>query len=150
MGKSDRQLKIIELITDNVISTQDDLTERLVNEGYNATQATISRDLQELRVVKTLLPDGTYKYTATKTPEFNVSDKIQNIFSQSLLSVDCAQNIVVLKTLSGAAQAAGYALDSFVWDEIVGSIAGDDTVMIVVRNEKSAKQLSQKLSKFIK
>ena len=61
MGKSDRQLKIIELITDNVISTQDDLTERLVNEGYNATQATISRDLQELRVVKTLLPDGTYK-----------------------------------------------------------------------------------------
>ena len=75
---------------------------------------------------------------------------MQKIFTQSLLSVDCAQNIVVLKTLSGAAQAAGYALDSFVWDEIVGSIAGDDTVMIVVRNEKSAKQLSQKLSKFIK
>ena len=84
-----------------------------------------------------------------KAGEIKINDKLQTVFEQCLISVDYAINIVVLKTMSGAAQAVAYALDTFTWQEIVGSIAGDDTVMIVVRNEKSAKQLVAKLAKYI-
>ena len=150
MIKSDRQQKITELITAYNISTQTELTNRLIRAGFDVTQATISRDLQEMRVIKTMLPDGTYKYSATGDGEIKINDKLQTVFEQCLISVDYAINIVVLKTMSGAAQAVGYALDSFTWEEIVGSIAGDDTIMIVVRNEKSAKQLVSKLAKYIK
>ena len=150
MIKSDRQQKITELITEYNISTQTELTSKLIEQGFDVTQATISRDLQEMRVIKTLLPDGTYKYTPSGGGEIKINDKLQTVFEQCLISVDYAINIVVLKTMSGAAQAVGYALDSFTWEEIVGSIAGDDTIMIVVRNEKSAKQLVSKLAKYIK
>ena len=114
------------------------------------TQATASRDLQELRVIKVTSADGTYKYATAKDTDIKINDKLQTVFEQCLVSVDYAVNIVVLKTISGAAQAVGYALDSFTWEEIIGSIAGDDTVMIVVRNEKSAKQLVSRLTKYIK
>ena len=150
MIKSDRQQKITELITNNSISTQTELTNKLIEAGFDATQATISRDLQEMRVIKTMLPDGTYKYSASGGSEIKINDKLQTVFEQCLISVDYAINIVVLKTMSGAAQAVGYALDNFTWEEIVGSIAGDDTIMIVVRNEKSAKQLVAKLGKYIR
>ena len=141
MIKSNRQQKITELISTQNISTQTELTNILISEGFDVTQATVSRDLGEMRVIKTLLPDGTYKYTMSGGGEIKINDKLQTVFEQCLISVDYAMNIVVLKTMSGAAQAVGYALDSFTWEEIVGSIAGDDTIMIVVRNEKSAKQL---------
>ncbi len=149
MTKSERQQKIIELIGTNNISTQTELTNRLVDMGYDVTQATISRDLQEMRIMKVTLPDGTYKYAASNDSDIRINDKLQNVFEQCLVSVDYANNLVVLKTISGAAQAVGYALDSFTWEEIVGSIAGDDTIMIVVRNEKSAKQLCAKLLKYL-
>ncbi len=149
MIKNDRQQKITELISTYNISTQTELTNRLIEAGFDVTQATISRDLQEMRVIKTMLSDGTYKYTASGG-EIKINDKLQTVFEQCLISVDYAINIVVLKTMSGAAQAVGYALDNFTWEEIVGSIAGDDTIMIVVRNEKSAKQLVAKLAKYIR
>lgn len=150
MTKSERQSKILEIIADNVVSTQEDLVKKLNEEGYNVTQATTSRDLQELRITKMMLPDGTYKYAAAKLPEISINEKMRTVFSQCLMSTDYANNIVVIKTFAGAAQAVAAALDSFVWDEIIGSIAGDDTIMVVVRNEKSAKQLAVKLSRFIK
>lgn len=149
MTKSERQAKILEIISENAVSTQDEIVRILNDSGYNVTQATTSRDLQELRITKLMLPDGTYKYAAAKLPEINISEKMNAVFSQCLVSVDYAMNIVVAKTFTGAAQAVAAAIDSFVWDEIVGSIAGDDTIMIVVRNEKSAKQLAVKLSRFI-
>ncbi len=148
MTKSDRHLKILDLISNYNISTQTELTERLISEGYAVTQATTSRDLNELRIVKVMTGDGTYKYASSADKEININDKLKNVFSQCLISVDYSMNIVVIKTMTGAAQAAAYALDSFTWDEIVGSIAGDDTVMVVVRNEKSAKQLVAKLVKY--
>lgn len=150
MIKSERHEKILELITTENISTQSELTERLNECGYNVTQATASRDLQELRIIKVLLADGTYKYAPSKDNDISIGDKLESILNHCLTNVDYANNIVVLKTMSGAAQAVGYALDSFVWDEIVGTICGDDTIMIVVRNEKAAKQLCSKLIKFIK
>ena len=149
MTKTERQQKIIELISTYNISTQTELTNKLVDMGYDVTQATISRDLQEMRIMKVTLPDGTYKYAASNDSGIKINDKLQNVFEQCLVSVDYANNLVVLKTISGAAQAVGYALDSFTWEEIVGSIAGDDTIMIVVRNEKSAKQLCAKLLKYL-
>ena len=149
MTKTERQQKIIELIGAYNISTQTELTNKLVEMGYDVTQATISRDLQEMRIMKVTLSDGTYKYAASNDTDIKINDKLQNVFEQCLVSVDYANNLVVLKTISGAAQAVGYALDSFTWEEIVGSIAGDDTIMIVVRNEKSAKQLCAKLMKYL-
>lgn len=150
MTKSERQSKILDIIANNVISTQEELVKRLNEEGYNVTQATTSRDLQELRITKTMLSDGTYKYAVAKLPEISINEKMRTVFTQCLMSVDYANNIVVIKTFAGAAQAVAAALDSFVWDEIMGSIAGDDTIMVVVRNEKSAKQLAVKLSRYIK
>lgn len=150
MTKSERHQKIIELISTYNISTQTELTNRLTESGFDVTQATTSRDLQELRVIKVTSADGTYKYATAKETDIKINDKLQTVFEQCLVSVDYAINIVVLKTISGAAQAVGYALDSFTWEEIIGSIAGDDTVMIVVRNEKSAKQLVSRLTKYIK
>lgn len=149
MIKSDRHAKTLELISNENISTQSELTRRLNDCGFNVTQATVSRDLQEMRIIKVLLSDGTYKYAPSKDGDISIGDKLESILNHCLANVDYANNIVVLKTMSGAAQAVGYALDSFVWDEIVGTICGDDTIMIVVRNEKSAKQLCSKLAKYI-
>lgn len=149
MIKSERHEKILELITNENISTQSELTSRLNECGYEVTQATTSRDLQEMRIMKVLLSDGTYKYAPSKEKDISIGDKLETLLGHCLTNVDYAVNIVVLKTMSGAAQAVGYALDSFVWDEIVGTICGDDTIMIVVRSEKCAKQLCLKLSKYI-
>ncbi len=149
MTKSQRQEKILELIKNKVVSTQSGMTELLNNAGFDVTQATVSRDLQELRVMKVLLPDGTYKYAPSKEKDISIGDKLENILQHCLTGADFAQNIVVLKTMSGAAQAVGYALDSFVWEEILGTICGDDTVMVVVKNEKAARQFCTKLSKYI-
>lgn len=149
MIKSERHEKILELIKSNNVSTQSGMTKLLIEAGFDVTQATVSRDLQELRVMKVLLPDGTYKYAPSKEKDISIGDKLENILEHCLTGADYAQNIVVLKTMSGAAQAVGYALDSFVWEEILGTICGDDTVMVVVRNEKGAKQFCNKLSKYI-
>lgn len=149
MTKAERQQKIIELITTRTVSTQTELTDLLTAEGFDVTQATTSRDLQELRINKILLSDGTYKYTVSRDGEGDISGKLRKVLGECLSNVDYAGNIVVLKTITGAAQAVAFALESVVNDEIVGSIAGDDTVMIVVRGEKTARQLSIKLKKYI-
>jgi len=149
MIKSERHEKILELIKDKNVSTQSGMTKLLNDAGFDVTQATVSRDLQELRVMKVLLPDGTYKYAPSKEKDISLGDKLENILRNCLVGTDYAQNIVVLKTMSGAAQAVGYALDSFVWEEMLGTICGDDTIMVVVRNEKGAKQFCNKLSKYI-
>ena len=149
MTKAERQQKIIELITTRTVSTQTELTDLLIAAGCDVTQATTSRDLQELRVNKILLGDGTYKYTVSREGESDISGKLRKVLGECLINVDYAGNIVVLKTITGAAQAAAFALESVVSDEIVGTIAGDDTIMVVVRTEKIAKQLSIKLKKYI-
>lgn len=149
MTKADRHKKIIELITNQTVSTQTELTSLLTEAGFDVTQATTSRDLQELRVMKMLLSDGTYKYTVSRESDGDISGKLRKVLAECLSDADYAGNIVVLKTITGAAQAVAFALESVIHDEIVGSIAGDDTIMIVVRGEKNAKQLSIKLKKYI-
>jgi len=149
MTKADRHKKILELITNQIVSTQTELTNLLTEAGFDVTQATTSRDLQELRIMKKLLNDGTYKYTVSRETDGDISGKLRKVLEECLIDSDYAGNIVVLKTITGAAQAVAFALESTIHDEVVGSIAGDDTIMIVVRGEKNAKQLSIKLKKYV-
>ena len=149
MTKADRHRKILELIAPRVVSTQTELTELLIEAGYDVTQATTSRDLQEMRIVKVLLADGTYKYTAAKDNDAPETGNLRKILAECLVRVDSAENITVVKTITGAAQAAAFALESVFAEDILGAIAGDDTIMIVVRTERDAKLLCTKLQKYI-
>lgn len=137
--KSQRQAKIIELITNQNVETQEQLLELLSEEGFRATQATISRDIKELRIVKELTNLGTYRYTTTSgevTGSF--SARLNTIFRECVTGFDYAQNIIVIRTLPGLASAAGSAVDAMNMNMVVGSLAGDDTVMIVMRDNNSA------------
>ena len=133
--KSKRHEKILELIRDHDIETQEQLLQQLQESGFNTTQATISRDIKQLRIIKELGPGGTYRYSATAKPvEHAFSSKLNIIFSQCVTSVDYAQNIIVIKTLPGLAQAACSALDKLDISEVLGTLGGDDTCMVVLRD----------------
>ncbi len=136
-----RHAKIHELINDYEIETQEELVKLLEKENFSVTQATISRDIKQLRLIKVLSKNGRYKYSTIKEQTEIITEKFIKIFKDSLLKIDHAENIIVVKTLPGAAQAAGAALDSMNRDEIVGTLAGDDTVFLVVRNRKDVQAL---------
>jgi transcriptional regulator of arginine metabolism len=137
--KSQRQAKIMEIISTRNIETQEQLLEALQNEGFRGTQATISRDIKELRIVKELTSLGTYRYTTpTKEVSGSFSSRMNTIFKECVIGFDYAQNIVVVRTLPGLASAAGSAIDSMNLSIVVGSLAGDDTVMIVMRDNNAA------------
>ena len=139
--KQKRHAKILELIAQYPIDTQEELLRRLNHEGFNVTQATISRDIKELRLFKTLSEDGKYHYTTTRPEQASdLKGKYRSIFEESVQKVDYAGHMVVIKCFVGMAQAAGAALDSMHWPSIVGTLAGDDTVFILMRNESDAKE----------
>lgn len=147
--KIKRQSKIIELIEKNTINTQEDLTNLLKKEGFDVTQATVSRDIKELRLVKTMTEDGKYKYSTTKTKTGNIlhPNKFYNIFSDSVISMDYAGNLVIIKCFSGIANAVCAAIDSMDKQGIVGTIAGDDTIFIALKTEEHALNLLNDLKK---
>ncbi len=136
-----RHAKIHELINEHEIETQEELVKLLEKENFNVTQATISRDIKQLRLIKVLSKSGRYKYSTIKEQNEIITEKFIKIFQDSLIKIDHAENIIVIKTLPGAAQAAGAALDSMDRDEIVGTLAGDDTVFLVIRNKKDVQSL---------
>ena len=131
--KSRRHAKILDIIAEYPIETQDELLTRLKDEGYKATQATISRDIKDLRLVKTLGSDGKYRYVSASKNSTDIRSNFSSLFASSVNSIDFAQNIVVIKTLSGMAQAVCAALDSNDYKAVVGTIAGDDTILLVIR-----------------
>jgi transcriptional regulator of arginine metabolism len=137
--KSQRQAKIVEIITNRNVETQEQLLALLQAEGFRGTQATVSRDIKELRIVKELTSLGTYRYT-TSAGEISgsFSARLNTIFRECVTGIDYAQNIVVLRTLPGLASAAGSALDAMSMSAVVGTLAGDDTVMIVMRDPNAA------------
>lgn len=137
--KSQRQAKIMEIISNQNIETQEQLQAVLLQEGYRCTQATISRDIKEMRIVKELTSLGTYRYT-TSGGEIgsSFSSRLNTIFRECVVGFDYAQNIIVIRTLPGLAAAAGSAIDAMNLSTVVGSLAGDDTVMIVMRDNNSA------------
>lgn len=137
--KSQRQAKIMEIIANQNVETQEQLLALLQAEGFRGTQATISRDIKELRIVKELTSLGTYRYTASANEVGgSFSAKMNTIFRECVIGFDYAQNIIVIRTLPGLASAAGSAIDSMNMNMVVGTLAGDDTVMVVMRDNNSA------------
>jgi len=149
--KYNRHAKILEIIEQNVIETQEELVEKLKQEGMDITQATISRDIKELRLAKVLdEATGVSRYAAIPQNVNTISAKLLRVFSEAYVSSDYANNIVVVKTLPGMAQAVASVIDSLKWPDIIGSIAGDDTVMIVCRAEKIAENIVEEFNKMAK
>ena len=137
--KSQRQAKIMEIISTKDIETQEQLLQALQEAGYNSTQATISRDIKELRIVKELTSFGTYRYTtSSKDGSHTFSTRLNTIFRECITGFDYAQNIVVIKTMPGLANAAASAIDAMNMGVVLGTIAGDDTVFIVMRDNNAA------------
>ena len=147
--KSGRHSKILEIIEKYPIETQDELLTHLKAEGYITTQATISRDIKDLRLVKTLGSDGKYRYVSASKNSTDIRSNFSSLFASSVNSIDFAQNIVVIKTLSGMAQAVCAALDSNDYKAVVGTIAGDDTIFIACRSSQLAVSLTEELKKLI-
>lgn len=148
--KLSRQTVILEVIEEQDIETQNQLMEALRARGIKSTQATISRDIKELRLVKELSPNGHYRYVSVVSEEIEGKDqRLQNIFRESVTSCAVAQNLVVLKTLPGLASAACSTLDSMEIKDLVGTIAGDDTAFLAMRDAISAEQICREIQEMI-
>ena len=147
--KSKRQEAILELVKKYEIETQEELAEKLNKSGFTVTQATISRDIRELKLTK-IQHGAKQVYAALTENKFSNSNKYIDILKHSFVSMDMAQNILVIKTASGTAMALATALDSLHWDEIVGTIAGDDTVMCAIRTVEDTKKLMKRLEDILK
>ena len=147
--KGKRHAKVVELINKHNIETQEELAERLNQEGFQVTQATVSRDIRDLKLTKVPTEGGRQKYTILKTPETAMSEKYMRVLKDGYVSMDMAQNILVIKTVSGMAMAVAAALDEIHFHEIVGCIAGDDTIMCAVRSVDDTILLMDKLKKLI-
>lgn len=147
--KIGRQSKIIEFITMNDIETQDELAELLENAGYNVTQATISRDIRELKLTKVAVDGGHQKYVVLKSQETGLTEKYVRVLRDGFVSADMAQNIMVVKTVSGMAMAVAAAIDAMDFEGVVGCIAGDDTIMCAVRTVHATEKVIDKLNKIV-
>lgn len=145
--KHSRHDKILELISEQDISTQEELLQLLKQSGYNVTQATVSRDIKQLRLVKTLSGSGKYVYVGNKSDSNDLANKFDVLFSESTIKLDHVMNQIVIKCYSGLANAVCAALDTIHYDGIVGTISGDDTILIIMRSEKSAEEFAGLLSK---
>ena len=139
--KFKRQAAILDIITSNEIKTQEELSAHLRNRGYNATQATISRDIKELRLIKVSSHSGGYQYsTPDQSSTATHMTRLKNIFRECVVKVDRAQNLVVLKTLVGMANAAAAAIDAMKIRDIVGTLAGDDNILVILRTNEDAEK----------
>ena len=145
--KNNRQDLILSIIENEAIETQEQLIERLRERGVTSTQATISRDIKQMHIIKEPTGSGGYRYTVSEQKtKLNFADRLQNILRESIIGADRAQNLVVLKTMPGLASAAGAAFDGMGLPKMVGCLSGDDTVMIVMRDDKSAAELCTELA----
>lgn len=137
--KTQRQAKIMEIISNQDVETQEQLLEALKDAGFCSTQATISRDIKELRIIKELTSFGTYRYTtSSKEVASTFSSRLNTIFRECITDYDYAQNLMVIKTIPGLASAAGSAIDAMNMSVVVGTLAGDDTVLVVMRDNNAA------------
>ncbi len=143
--KKGRHSKIIELIRNREISTQEELLAELQKCGYNVTQATVSRDIKELQLVKVLLNNGKYCYALGSSRHIDAKSNIESLFSTSVISVDYAENLVVVKTVAGMAQAVCTAIDAAAISGVLGTIAGDDTIFLAAKTAEKAAEITSEL-----
>lgn len=147
--KTKRQRKIIELITDNEIDTQEELAKRLIENGFSVTQATVSRDIRELNLTKIAVKGGKQKYAVPNATTVVLSSKYMRVLNDGILSIETSGNIMVIRTVSGMAMAVGAAIDAINIKEIIGCIAGDDTIMCIIKETESAEKVKEYLDNFI-
>ena len=147
--KTRRHAKILELIRERDIETQDELLRHLREAGFDVTQATVSRDIKELRLIKTLSGSGRYKYSTGSDGSADMSSKFHSLFTDSALSVDYAMNMLVIKCMNGMAQAVCASMDAMYWKDFVGTLAGEDTILVVCRTEAAARETMEELQKLI-
>ena len=147
--KQKRQQKLLAIISEYDVKTQEELTQRLEEAGFHSTQATVSRDIKEMGVFKLALPDGTYKYAITKGERRESKDDLK-LFSKSVSSVKCAMHTVVIRTASGMANGIAATLDAILNHEILGTIAGDDTILIILESQEQAEEMAERLFKLFR
>ena len=149
--KTDRQSMILEIIEKEDVDTQEQLQQRLQEQGVRCTQATISRDIKQLHLIKEPIGQGRYRYTvSSQRNKLNVADKLRTIFRESIISVDSAQNIVVIKTMAGLANAAAAAMDGMSISGMVGTLAGDDTALLVMKDAEMARGFCEDIHEMLK
>jgi transcriptional regulator of arginine metabolism len=150
MARSLRHNKIIDLISKNDIETQEELSDRLNEAGFKVTQATVSRDIKELGLIKVMTEDKKYKYSYVNNSDSNVSGKLYILFKQSIIAINKSLNIIVLKTLSGSANSAASFIDKLNIPEILGCVAGDDTIIIIVKKIEDTDSVVKRLEDLLK
>jgi transcriptional regulator of arginine metabolism len=144
-----RQNKILDIIANNEVETQEKLSRLLKEEGFDVTQATISRDIKELQLIKVLSDTGKYKYAVSTRKDSPISDRFIRIFRETVISFSSAQNLIVIKTLSGCGPAAGEAIDSVNLPHVIGSVAGDNTLLLVVESEEHVQDILSTFDKML-
>lgn len=147
--KVNRHAKIVELIMTHDIETQEELADYLNAAGFPTTQATVSRDIRDLKLTKVPTGNGKQKYMILRTPDEDLSEKYRSVLKDGYISMDMAQNILVVKTISGMAMAVAAAIDAMNWNEVVGCIAGDDTIMCAIRTVEDTTNVMDKISKIV-
>ena len=149
--KNQRQEQLLQIIAEEAVETQEQLLERLQERGIRSTQATISRDIKELHLIKEPVGHGVYKYAVSgNRTRLNFAEKLRTIFRESITSIDSAQNIVVIKTMPGLANGAAAALDGMEVPYLVGSLAGDDTVLLVLRDNAAAAEFADEIKEMLR
>lgn len=147
--KIERQARLLQLIRDKDISTQDELVLAMRSSGMDVTQATVSRDIKELGIVKVMTGTGSQKYVSMQRTGESISGRLMKIYAESVLSVDLAMNLIIIKTMPGMAQACASALDSMRLSDLVGTLAGDDTVFVATRSPEQAELMAEVLTRLI-
>ena len=148
--KTVRQMAILDIIAKQDVETQEELAEALRARGIQVTQATVSRDIKELRLLKVLTPSGSYKYATADKAENGLSERFIRMLAESLLSVAASNNLIVVKTLSGSANVAAEALDSLHGPEVLGTLAGGNTILRIIRTEAEAPEVVRRIQEMIK
>ena len=144
--KSARQNLILEIIENMDIETQEELAEELKRRGVKVTQATVSRDIKELRLLKVLSENGGYKYATVERAEKGMNDRFARILAESVVNIEAVNTLVVINALTASANAAGEAIDSMKWNEVLGTIAGDNTLLIIARSNEAVETLMARIN----
>jgi transcriptional regulator of arginine metabolism len=142
--KAQRHRAILEIIEQSAVETQEDLALALVQHGFEVTQATVSRDIKELRLLKVLTDEGTYRYAVQGNADQGLGERLRRIFAETVMSVEVAVNLIVIKTLPGSAHVAAELVDTMRSAETVGTLAGDNTVLVIVRDAESAPAVAER------
>ncbi len=148
--KQRRHRQIIDIINSKLLATQDELAEELRRAGFEVTQATISRDIKELRLVKIPAGAGFYRYTVPReSAPLNMLDRLRRLAADSMVSIDSSENLIVVKTLPGTAHAVAAALDGVEWPEVIGTVAGDDTILLIIKPREAVTAIIDRFSKLV-